>query len=375
MRARLCRALGWMLLALAMLGLAALAAALPAGSYALRFARPLTAAEADALARAAAEQQLDLALWYQTERTLTAPSGRAANAGLLAVSGSPALCCPLRCLAGTYPGAGQQDGCAVSAALADALFGSRDVTGLTLEVDGKARRITGVLDSAEAFVLCPLDDAAAGWTGASLARLPAGDPRGAVQTLLRSAGLPQSEVVLLPCGTLRGALLTLAALPLVAAGLAFLGRLWRALPLQGGARWAAGFGAAVAAALALPALLAALPRWLIPSRWSDGSFWAGLAATLHSTLRAFFTLSSAVPDRLLADTLLAAAGWLCAMAAGALLRAWAAAMPGRVLHFPLATGKHQTPPPTPRPQATPGSEPPAQDAGTPAAAPAAEAAP
>lgn len=361
MRARLCRALGWALLALAMLGLGALAAALPAGGYALRFARPLTAAGADALARAAAEQQLDLAVWRQTEVTLTAPSGRTANAGLLAVSGSPALCCPLRCLAGTYPGAGQQDGCAVSAALADALFGSRDVAGLTLEVDGKPRRITGVLDSAEAFVLCPLGDAA-GWTGASLARLPAGDPRGAVQTLLRSAGLPKSDVVLLPCGTLRGALLALAALPLAAAGLAFLGRLWRALPLQGGARWAAGFCAAVPAALALPALLAALPRWLIPSRWSDGSFWAGLAATLHSTLRAFFSLSSAVPDRLLADTLLAAAGWLCAMAAGALLLAWAAAAPGRALHFPLATGKHQTPLPTPQP------EPPAQDTGGPNAA-------
>ncbi len=361
MRARLCRVLGWALLALAMLGLAARAAALPVGGYALRFARPLTAAGADALARAAAEQQLDLAVWRQTEIALTAPSGRTANAGLLAVSGSPALCCPLRCLAGTYPGAGQQDGCAVSAALADALFGSRDVAGLTLEVDGKNRRITGVLDSAERFVLCPLG-AAAGGTGAGLARLPAGDPRGAVQTLLRSAGLPQSEVVLLPCGTLRGALLALAALPLVAAGLALLGRLWRALPLQGGARWAAGFCAAVAAALALPALLAALPRWLIPSRWSDGSFWAGLAATLHSTLRAFFTLSSAVPDRLLADTLLAAAGWLCAMAAGALLLAWAAAAPGRALHFPLSAGKHQTPPPTPQP------EPPAQDTGGPNAA-------
>ena len=367
MRARLSRALGWALLALAMLGLAARAAALPAGGYALRFARPLTAAETDALARAAAEQQLDLAVWRQTEIALTAPSGRAANAGLLAVSGSPVLCCPLRCLAGTYPGAGQQDGCAVSAALADALFGSRDVAGLTLEVDGKTRRITGVLDSAEAFVLCPLSDAA-GCTGASLARLPAGDPRGAVQTLLRSAGLPQNDAVLLPCGTLRGALLGLAALPLVAAGLALLGRLWRALPLQGGARWAAGFCAAVAAALALPALLAALPRWLIPSRWSDGSFWAGLAATLHSTLRAFFTLSSAVPDRLLADTLLAAAGWLCAMAAGALLLAWAAAMPGRALHFPLATGKDQTPPPTHLPPAAPGSRPAAQDTGGPNAA-------
>src|SRR5699024_9945597 len=66
---------------------------------------------------------------------------------------------------------------------------------------------------------------------------------------------------LLPYGTLRGMLAALAWLPLAAAACLLARGLWQALPLRGGARWLA---LALLAALALPAALAALPRWLIP---------------------------------------------------------------------------------------------------------------
>ena len=156
MRARLCRALGWALLALAVLGLSLLAAALPADGYELRFAAPLTAAQAEALRQTAGDAGIDLALWREDAASLTAPSGRTAPAPMVCTGGSPALCFPARYLSGTAPGAGQQDGCAVSAALADALFGSRQVTGLTLEADGRVRRITGVFAGSEPLLLCSL---------------------------------------------------------------------------------------------------------------------------------------------------------------------------------------------------------------------------
>ena len=321
MRARLCRALGWALLALAVLGLSLLAAALPADGYELRFAAPLTAAQAEALRQAAGDAGIDLALWREDAASLTAPSGRTAPARMVCTDGSPALCFPARYLSGTAPGAGQQDGCAVSAALADALFGSRQVTGLTLEADGRVRRITGVFAGSEPLLLCPsADPPAGGYTAASLAGVPAGDPRGAAGRLVQSAGLAAGDgVTLLPCGTLRGALALLAGLPLLAAAAALAWQLWRSLPLRGGGRWAAGLGLAAAAALALPALLAALPRWLIPSRWADLSFWGGLAETLGQSLLAFVSLPDTARDRRLGILILAAAGCLAAMAAGALL--------------------------------------------------------
>ena len=173
MRARLCRALGWALLALAVLGLSLLAAALPADGYELRFAAPLTAAQAEALRQAAGDAGIDLTLWREDAASLTAPSGRTAPARMVCTGGSPALCFPARYLSGTAPGAGQQDGCAVSAALADALFGSRQVAGLTLEADGRVRRITGVFAGSEPLLLCPAADPPdGGYTAASLAGVP-----------------------------------------------------------------------------------------------------------------------------------------------------------------------------------------------------------
>ena len=58
---------------------------------------------------------------------------------------------------------------------------------------------------------------------------------------------------------------------------------------------------------------------LIPSRWADLSFWGGLAETLGQSLLAFVSLPDTARDRRLGILILAAAGCLAAMAAGALL--------------------------------------------------------
>ena len=155
MRARLRAALAAALLALGVCGLCMLSAALPADGYGLRFSEPLSAAQAEALATAAGDRALALTLWRESAVTLTTSRGRSAAATAVWAAGSPGPACPGRYTAGSAPGAGQTDGCAVSAALADALFGSRAVVGLELTVEGQPRRITGVFVSEEPALLCP----------------------------------------------------------------------------------------------------------------------------------------------------------------------------------------------------------------------------
>ena len=314
MRARWLPALGAALTALAVWGLFTLAGAFPAGGYGLRFAGPLTASEADSLTRTAAQQGIDLALWSEQTAELRTELGRSATARVVTAAGSPALCFPAEYAAGTAPGAGQTDGCAVSTALADALFGSRDVAGLALDLPGGRRTITGVLQSEQKMVLCPVASGA-GATGAELGCVPAADPRGAVQQLLQGAGVGQGAQYL-PYGTLGGVLAALGWLPVAAAGLLLAVRLWKSLPLRGGGRQAAGFVLALALALALPGLLGALPRWLIPSRWADAGFWTTLAETMGQSLDTLLHLPDTARAARLAAALPRAAACLAALLAG-----------------------------------------------------------
>ena len=92
--------------------------------------------------------------------------------------------------------------------------------------------------------------------------------------------------------------------------------IWRRLPRRPALRWGAGFSLALAAAAALPAVLAALPRWLVPSRWADFDFWGGLTATAAETLQSLFFLPRTVCDAALPGLLLAAGGCLAAAAVG-----------------------------------------------------------
>ena len=137
--------LGWALSALAVGGLFTLAANLPAKGYELRFKEPVSVLQANSLSKAAEDLGLNLALWKEESETITTDLGRSSVAQRISVCGSPTLCFPAACLYGSAPGAGQWDGCAVSAGLADALFGSREVTGLELTVKGEKRCVTGVV--------------------------------------------------------------------------------------------------------------------------------------------------------------------------------------------------------------------------------------
>lgn len=320
MKKRIFTILGWALIALAVGGLFILAADLPANGYELRFEDPLSALQANSLSKAAEDLGLNLALWKEDSETVTAELERSSVAQRISVYGSPTLCFPAAYLYGSAPGAGQWDGCAISAGLADALFGSREVTGLKLMMNGENRRVTGVVEGKECFLICPDVTASdAGYTAASLEIKNGNNPRGTIQNLLQSAGLSENDTELLPTGTLRQIINAAAWIPLSIAALLFLNQLWRLAPLGKMGRQVAAFALLLMAALALPDLLAALPRWLVPSRWSDMNFWMDLGNLVQQSLMAFVSLTNAIRDQQLGGKILIAVSCLLELCGGTTL--------------------------------------------------------
>lgn len=298
--------------------------ALGRDGYSLRPAAPLRAGQAEQLQKAAAEQELDLAFWTETDGEAVGALDRTAPATGIACWGEPSLAFGTVCLYGRLPAAAETDACAVTLALARALWGGEDVTGLELRWQDRRYIVCGVVEEErELWLLYPAQTPDLPWTGVELGSVPRGDPRGAARQLAMTAALDDALAV--PGGTLAAAARLLVWLPLALAGVALLVGLVRGVlrrlngPVQ---KEALLFALALAGALALPLMLETLPGWVIPNRWSDFAFWSALAELPGQTLRTLLALPPSVRDTVLRLELLRAAF----SAAGALLAltlAWA----------------------------------------------------
>lgn len=221
-------------------------------------------------------------------------AGRTAFAEAMALYGSGELLFPDRLLAGSLPARGDVAGCALDAQTANQLWGSSQVVGKTVRLNGRSYVVRGVLATGQAVFLFqepPGDDAV--FTGLTL-RFP-GNPDGvqAAQALLSRAGLPAPDE-LLDFTTVGRLAELLAALPVWLFALLCLARLVRAVfalrpaPLLCAAT---ALGAAATGALAILLLAPALcwPADLIPNRWSDFAFWSSRFSSLAENLRAVLT--------------------------------------------------------------------------------------
>lgn len=373
------RAAGWLLLVVSLWAGFGAADRLAAGYAApsVRFAQPVpwrearrlwagagegsapqTAAEGEtALPPALADPAIRPTFWQEELGTASGPRG-GTEAAAVWVLGDAALAWPVRCLTGGMPGLYDEAGCAVSAGLAEALFGSREVVGCTVEWQGRACPVRGVFAGAEPRLVAAARPGQS-FAAAELAGLE--DVPDTEQAALRwaaGAGLGVSAVVCGPGLAALGELL--AFLPLAAA----LGRL--ALAAGRGLRRCppptpqlAGWGLAFAAAGGLPLLAARLPGWLRPGRWSDTAFWRALLARLARQAKDLLALPPAGRDLL-------AKQWLLALLAAALAGLWltAALAPRRAQGQPGATTSGREPCPPGRPAKTVPLPPPKAAAGS-----------
>lgn len=211
--------------------------------------------------------------WGSKQAAVSTDFGRKAeDTTCIGYAGSAADCLPAVYQQGIAPGAvGRQ--CAISAALALTLFGSNDIVGQTVTLDRTDYLISGVFTSDACTLLYPAKD---GFTHAELRGISTDAPKADALQWAVAAGLPAPQTI--DYGPQKVWLANaLCHLPAVLVGMCLLAVFLRMVhglpsPLRHGTY----FLMALIFALLLPYYLQGLPGWLIPTRWSDFSFWPRL---------------------------------------------------------------------------------------------------
>lgn len=222
--------------------------------------------------------------WGQQLGTVTAQSARQAqNVYCIGYCGTASDCLPVSYQTGAAPGTLGRE-CAVSSALAEALFGSFDVTGLSIFWQEEQYTISGVFAAKDCVLLAPSQEAL---SCAELRGVPTDTPKAAIESWCRSAGLPPPQAVVYgPQRTWLADCLVRA--PLLLAALFMLITVFHlSLSWPRAVRWFVWFVLAFLLALHLPVFLNALPGWIIPARWSDFSFWQTLAEQIRQSQQAW----------------------------------------------------------------------------------------
>lgn len=243
----------------------------------LTLAEPLTAEQVTA-ARSWEQSDANTAgvtvsFWKREKDTVATDFGHTAeNVDCIGFDGNAQDCLSARYLQGVPPGAvGQQ--CAVSSALAWALFGSYDIIWQCLTLDGTLYFVSGVFENE---TLCLLYPTQRNFTHAELRGTSSDTPKSDAVQWAAAAGAGEIQSIdYHPQKAWLGR--CLCRLPTVLAGLCLLIALLRFFSgLPKPLREAAWFALALFFAWRLPYFLQTLPGWLIPSRWSNFSFWADL---------------------------------------------------------------------------------------------------
>jgi len=213
--------------------------------------------------------------WHET-RVDVKTEHRNFNTACIVYSGDAGLIWNTDYTDGTAPGVTDGYGCAISSALAHALWGSDDVTGKSLEVDGEKRVVRGVFKGDKPMLLLSVsdEDTGPGFTSVELYGGPSSPDRNDVIGFFASAGIKTPDVILLAGPTSIASLISM--LPLIILVLFVLIKIGIKIHKYKIAFFIAVFFLFLVFALALPGLLESVPLRMIPSRFSDFAFWGSL---------------------------------------------------------------------------------------------------
>lgn len=270
----------------------------------------------------------DVTLWAVRRSTGVASDLRASFGDWIICDGNASAVLPVGFLRGNAPARNDGEGCAVSTALAEALWGSGDVVGRSVTVDQRKITVRGIFPSNEPLFLTQ----AAGETGDTVfsqAELTFADSKNgeaSASAFLTKWALPSPSAMVDGSwyALLLGGIVLLPAMVL-AVSLLFrlLARVWRVrsiLFLSGTVLL--GGALLFTAVLLVLGLFFPFPGRLIPSMWSDFSFWDGLWKEFTANLQALFSMPLSLRERAFfpqaftcAAVSLAASGLLCAVLA------------------------------------------------------------
>ena len=258
-------------------------------SVSLRFDTPISGRTAYA-ARQYSVTHSD-ALWptFWTEYSASFSSEFvSANVDCIAFSGDAALVWPAEYIAGTAPGVIDGIGCAVSESLAWRLWGSTDVVGMTVEVDGTERTVRGIFNGKEELALLSFndEDTSQSWIAAEFKNGSSYITRDDAERFASASGLGKPNSILI--GNISFFASTLLLLPLLILAVyglwVIIGYVGKRYPI---ARKLIPFLLLFLFTALLPILIGMLPEWVIPTRWSDFSFWGSQFTQGSNSLREF----------------------------------------------------------------------------------------
>lgn len=198
-------------------------------------------------------------------------------------------------ISGFYPGSNDIGGCAVSDTLAWNLWGSLDVNGQTLLFGEQSYTVRGVFHDDKDIILTGTA-ANAGFTAVELYGEHDSDARQAADMFAISSGLG------LPNHIADGAaIVTLARMacffPILITVIILLMMLWKtSRSFNKTTQHIIWFSLALIAALLLPYWLENIPQWMIPSMWSDFSFWGSLLQTIKFRIEEWFLIVPTVKE-------------------------------------------------------------------------------
>ena len=218
------------------------------------------------------------------------------SASCILFSGDATLVWPAQYLIGVAPGVTDGVGCAVSASLAWELWGGVDVVGKSVEVDDETRIVRGVFEGENQLALLSIrdEDTSRSFTAVELSLGPDDPTRDDVRSFATSAGLGSPNNILI--GTPVSLAFALAAVPIIIIAIYVLALCIARLKVRPAAMWGILLFAFIVFAFTLPGLLDMLPGWMIPTRWSDFSFWGGLTSQVGDNLREYLIVAPKLRD-------------------------------------------------------------------------------
>ncbi len=251
------------------------------------------------------ESDLSPTFWRQQKSTIQASAEAellASDLDTICYDGDGFTVWPARFCYGGFPGDLDTGSCVLSTELAWQLWGGLDVVGQTCLIDGSEYTVQGVFEHAEMLALVAVNSTAADtWQNVELSRSDSAaellqDERTLAETFAVESGLGTPDA-LVDGSLLQGFTSILSLLPLILIFLVLC--FWLILRLKHLDPWKRGaliFLGLLGFSLLLPQLLAFIPAWSTPGKWSDFTYWSDLATQFNAYLQEWFLLPPFLKD-------------------------------------------------------------------------------
>jgi len=234
--------------------------------------------------------------WHECTAVLYV-GARTAQVGVISFSGDAMLVWPARYLTGNAPSVIDGYGIAVSKNLAHRLWGSINVIGKRVYVGNTPRIVRGVFEGDRDLALLSLhiENTSQNFTAVELTQTSGSETRESVENFATTSGLGRPNYIIM--GWTMSFARFIAIFPLFIPGVYILVLVFRFAkkyyPLAGTSLFFTGL---VLLAIMLPTLLNTFSPQLIPTHWSDFSFWSSLVQQASSGLREFLSTNPMLRD-------------------------------------------------------------------------------